>query len=67
MNPEKQNIIEFKSLVKRLIYLFTTIIFLVISLLLVLFFNSSIASWFQKSDSDLDSLYIEAKKGTCTK
>ena len=62
MNPEKQNIIEFKSLVKRLIYLFTTIIFLVISLLLVLFFNSSIASWFQKSDSDLDSLYIEAKK-----
>lgn len=62
MNPEKQNIVQFKSLVKRLIYLFATIIFLVISLFLVLFFNSSIISWFQNSDTDLESLYIEAER-----
>ncbi|TRW98567.1 c-type cytochrome [Flavobacterium gawalongense] len=62
MNPEKQNILQFKSLVKRLIYLFTTIIFLVIAVFLFLFFNSSITSWFQNSDTELDSLYIEAEK-----
>ncbi|PRZ22146.1 c-type cytochrome [Flavobacterium granuli] len=62
MIPEKQNIVQFKSLVKRLIYLFMTIIFLVIGLFLLVFFNSSITSWFQNSDSNLDSLYIDAKK-----
>jgi thiosulfate dehydrogenase len=62
MNPEKQNIVQFKSLVKRLIYLFTTIIFLVMVLFVFLFFNTSITAWFQKSNSDLDSLYIEAKQ-----
>ncbi|MFV7234754.1 c-type cytochrome [Flavobacterium sp. ZB4R12] len=62
MNPEKQNILQFKSLVKRLIYLFTTIIFLVITVFFFLFFNSSITSWFQNSDTELDSLYIEAEK-----
>ena len=62
MSPEKQNIVQFKSLVKRLIYLFMTIIFLVISLFVVLFFNSSITSWFQNNDRELDSLYVEAEK-----
>ncbi|MDI6032949.1 c-type cytochrome [Flavobacterium sp. LB2P84] len=62
MNSEKQTIVQFKSLIKRLIYLFTTIIFLVISLFVVLFFNSSITSWFQKSDPNTDSLYIDAEK-----
>lgn len=62
MSPEKQNILQFKWLVKRLIYLFTTIIFLVIAVFFFLFFNSSITSWFQNSDTELDSFYIEAEK-----
>jgi thiosulfate dehydrogenase len=62
MNPEKQNIVQFKSLVKRLIYLFMTIMFAVISLFIILFFNSSITTWFKNNDSGLDSLYVEAKK-----
>ena len=62
MNSEKQNIIQLKFLVKRLIYLFTTIIFLVIAVFLFLFFNSSIATWFQNSDVKLDSLYIDSEK-----
>ena len=62
MNTEKQNIDQFKSLVKRLIYLFTTIIFLVLSLFLFLFFNPSITSWFENNDKELEELYIDAKK-----
>jgi thiosulfate dehydrogenase len=62
MNTEKQNIVQFKSLVKRLIHLFTTIIFLVMALFLVLFFNSTITTWFQNSDTNTDSLYTDAKK-----
>ncbi|SFF12340.1 c-type cytochrome [Flavobacterium xueshanense] len=62
MNPEKQNIVQFKSLVKRLIYLFTTIIFLVMALFVGLFFNTSITAWFQKNDSQIDSLYVDAEK-----
>ena len=62
MNPEKQNIAQFKSLVKRLAYLFTTIIFIVMVLFLFLFFNSSVISLFQNSGPDLDSLYVEAEK-----
>jgi thiosulfate dehydrogenase len=62
MNSEKQNIVQLKFLVKRLIYLFATIIFLVMALFIVLFFNSSISSWFQKSDTNMDSLYINAEK-----
>ena len=62
MNPEKQNIVQFKSLVKRLIYLFTTIIFLVMALFVVLFFNRSITAWFQKNDTQIDSLYVDAEK-----
>lgn len=62
MSPEKQNILQFKWLVKRLIYLFTTIIFLVIAVFFFLFFNSSITSWFQNSDTELNSFYIEAEK-----
>lgn len=62
MNPEKQNIVQLKFLAKRLIYLFTTIIFLVMVLFIVLFFNSSITAWFQNSDTDLDSLYIDTEK-----
>ncbi|WP_199742819.1 MULTISPECIES: c-type cytochrome [unclassified Flavobacterium] len=62
MNPEKQNIIPFKSLVKRLIYLFITIIFLVMVFFVGLFFNTTITASFQNNDSNLDSLYIDAKK-----
>ena len=62
MIPEKQNIVQFKSLVKSLIYLFMTIIFLVMGLFLLVFFNSSITAWFQNSGPDLDSLYVEAEK-----
>lgn len=62
MIPEKQNSAQFKSLVKRLMYLFTTIIFLVMSLFIVLFFNRSISSWFQNCDTQVDSLYIDAEK-----
>jgi len=65
MNPEKQNIAQFKSLVKRLAYLFTTIIFIVMVLFLFLFFNSSVISLFQNSGPDLDSLYVEAEKRCC--
>ncbi|MET0759164.1 MAG: c-type cytochrome [Flavobacterium sp.] len=62
MNTEKQNIDQFKSLVKRLIYLFTTIIFLVMSLFLFLFFNTSITSWFEHNDKESEELYIDAEK-----
>jgi thiosulfate dehydrogenase len=62
MLPEKLNIVQLNILVKRLIYLFTTIIFSVLGLFLILFFNSSIISWFQNSDADYDALYIDAKK-----
>ena len=62
MNPEKQNIVQFKALIKRLVYLFTTIILLVIVVFVILFFNTSISTWFQKSDTQIDSLYVDAKK-----
>ena len=62
MNPEKQDIIHFKSLVKRLIYLFTAIFILIMAVFFVLFYNKSILSWFQKSDAQMDSLYVDAKK-----
>lgn len=62
MNSEKQNIVQFRSMIKRVIYLFITIISLIIGLLLFLFFNSSITAWFQKSDVNIDSLYIDAEK-----
>ena len=62
MNAEKQNLVQFKSLVKRLIYLFTSIIFLVMALFVGLFFNTSITAWFQKNDSQIDSLYVDAEK-----
>ena len=61
MNAEKQNIVQFKSLVKRLIYLFTTIIFVVMALFVVLFFNTSITAWLQKNDTQIDSLYVDAE------
>ncbi|TDE42134.1 c-type cytochrome [Flavobacterium rhamnosiphilum] len=62
MNSEKQNIVQLKLLVNRLIYLFTTILFLVITVFLFLFFNSTVTSWFQNSDIKFDSLYIDAEK-----
>lgn len=62
MIPEKQNSVQFKALVKRLIYLFTTMIFLVMSLFIVLLFNRSISSWFQNTDTERDALYIDAEK-----
>jgi thiosulfate dehydrogenase len=62
MNTGNQNIDQFKSLVKRLIYLFMTIIFLVMSLFLFLFFNTSITSWFENNDKELEELYIDAEK-----
>ena len=62
MNSEKQDIVQFRSMIKIVIYLFITIIFLIIGLLLFLFFNSSITAWFQNSGPDLDSLYVEAEK-----
>jgi thiosulfate dehydrogenase len=62
MNSEKQNIVQLSSMIKRVIYLFITIIFLIIGLLLFLFFDSSITAWFQKSDVNIDSLYIDAEK-----
>ena len=62
MNPEKQYIVQFKSLVTRLIYLLTTSIFLIIALFVVLFYNTSFSAWFQKNDTQIDSLYIDAEK-----
>jgi thiosulfate dehydrogenase len=62
MNPEKQDIIQFKSLIKRLIYLFTAIFILIMAVFFVLFYNKPILSWFQKSDAQMDSLYVDAKK-----
>lgn len=62
MNPEKQNIVQFRSLVKRLVYLFTTIIALIMVVFTVLFFNPSISAWFQNSDMEDNSLYVDAEK-----
>lgn len=62
MDPAKHDITQFKSLVKRLIYLFTAIFILIMAVFFVLFINASIPSWLQKSDVQMDSLYIDAKK-----
>lgn len=62
MIPEKQNIVLFKSLVKKLIYLFTTIIFMIMVVFIVLFFNTSVSAWFKESDTEMDSLYVDAEK-----
>ncbi len=64
MTPEKQNIEQFKSLIKRLIYLFTTLLFLIVFVFTFLFFNSTISSWFKTSNNELSGLYVAIEKTT---
>ncbi len=62
MTPEKQNIVNFQSLVKRLVYFFTTILSLIVFLFAFLFFNPTISSWFKNSDNQQSELYAEIEK-----
>jgi len=64
MISEKQNIEQFQYLVKRLVYLFTTILSLIVFLFAFLFFNSTISSWFENSDSSKSEVYIAVEKKT---
>jgi thiosulfate dehydrogenase len=62
MTPEKQSTEQFKSLVKRLVYLFTTILFLIVFSFAFLFFNSTITSWFENDDKQQKGLYVDVAK-----
>ncbi len=60
MIPENQNIEQFRSVVKRMTYLFATILFLIVFTFSFLLFNSTISSWF-KSDNN-EQLYADIEK-----
>lgn len=62
MTPEKQNIEQFQSLVKRLVYLFTSIILLIVFLFAFLSFNSTITSWFKSTDNQPNQIYVDLEK-----
>lgn len=62
MTPEKQNTEEFKTLVKKLVYLFATVIFLTASVFFFLLFSATISSWFDDNDTESDKLYITIAK-----
>lgn len=62
MTPEKQNTEQFTSLVKRLVYFFTTILSLIVCLFAFLYFNTTIASWFKNDDNQPSPLYVDVEK-----
>jgi thiosulfate dehydrogenase len=62
MNKDKINIEYFRSFVKSLFFLFTTVLFLVGFVFLFLFYRTSINSWFDNNDKNVDLLYVEAEK-----
>lgn len=64
MTPEKQSTEQFKILVKRLVYLFTTVLFLILIVFTFLLFNSSISFWFENNDAELNKIYAEIEKKT---
>jgi thiosulfate dehydrogenase len=64
MIPEKQNVIHFQNLAKRLGYLFTSFLVLIVFLFTFLFFNSTIASWFKNSNIPQKELYVALAKNS---
>lgn len=63
MNFEKQHSEQFKPLVKRLVYLFTSFTFISLSLFLFLLFNASFTSWFkEENNKKADELYATLSK-----
>ncbi|MEO8516414.1 MAG: c-type cytochrome [Flavobacterium sp.] len=62
MTPEQPNIEQFKSLVKRLVYLFTTILILTLLLFSFMLFHSTFASWFENDSNEQSELYVDIEK-----
>ena len=62
MTPEQQNIEQFKSLAKRLVYLFSSILILTLLLFSYILFHSTITSWFESDSNDPNELYIDIGK-----
>ncbi len=62
MTSEKQNIEHFQSLVKRLVYLFTTVLLLIVIVFTFAFYDSNISSWFENSDKQHNEAYVDLEK-----
>jgi len=62
MNTEKQHPEDYKSVAKRLVYLFTSFILLVLTLFFFLLFNDSVTDWLKNNTDKTDALYADYEK-----
>ncbi len=62
MTPEKQNIEQFQSVARKLVYLFTTLLFIILSSFSFLLFHATISSWFESEDNEPSQLYVDIEK-----
>jgi thiosulfate dehydrogenase len=62
MIPEKQNIEQFKSVTRKLVYLFTTLLSLILFSFAFLLFHSTVTSWFESDNNETSPLYAEIEK-----
>lgn len=64
MITENKNIEQIQLLAKRLTYLFTTFLLLIVLIFSFLIFNKKISSWFEPDSDELTQLYADIEKKT---
>nr|WP_294934694.1 c-type cytochrome [uncultured Flavobacterium sp.] len=62
MNSEKQHPEDYKAIAKRLVYLFTSFISLVLTLFFFLLCNDSVSDWVKNNNAETDALYADYEK-----